>query len=174
MVESKQVNLLNLDDDAAMYERTIGFLSDAGYEQYEVSNFAKPGFKCRHNCNYWNHTNYLSFGPSAHSFWNGKRWWNLSNVVGYSDSLSNGVLPIAGEEMLSPTQWLEETIFLGLRSEGIHLPTYAQRFKKDLLAEFKTLIDGLLKDNLASIRNNRLSLTAKGFLLCDEICRSFR
>jgi len=174
MVEAKQVTPLAVDEDAEMYEETMNVLAKAGFEQYEVSNFARPGFKCRHNLAYWSHANYLSFGPSAHSFWNGKRWWNLSNVVGYSDSLSKGSLPVAGEEVLSSQQWLDETIYLGLRSEGIHLSTYAQRFHKDLLKEFKTTIDPLLADSLARVEENRLRLTSKGYLLCDEICRSFR
>jgi oxygen-independent coproporphyrinogen-3 oxidase len=174
MVEAKQVTPLSAEVDAAMYERTIDALSEAGFVQYEISNFARPEFKCRHNSNYWNHVPYLSFGPSAHSFWNGKRWWNLSNVVGYSDSLAKGVLPVAGEEVLTQQQWFDETIYLGLRSEGVHLPAFKQRFNRDLLEEFKTLVDGLLNDRLANIENNRLRLTSKGYLLCDEICHSFR
>jgi oxygen-independent coproporphyrinogen-3 oxidase len=167
------VTPLSVDEDAALYERTIEFLAHAGFEQYEVSNFAKPGFKCRHNNSYWNHENYLSFGPSAHSFWNGKRWWNLSNVVGYADSLRKGALPVAGEEILSQEQWFDETIFLGLRSEGIQLCSFQQRFHKNLLTEFKSLIDNLLHNNLAVIERDRLRLTPKGYLLCDEICRRF-
>ncbi|HEY6951224.1 MAG TPA: coproporphyrinogen III oxidase family protein, partial [Bacteroidota bacterium] len=174
MVEAKQVNLLDVDQDAAMYERTMEVLGEAGFEQYEISNFAKPGFKCRHNASYWNHVNYLSFGPSAHSYWNGKRWWNLSNVVGYSDSLAKGVIPIAGEETLSPQQWFDETIYLGLRSEGIHLNAFKERFQRDLLGDFRTYIDSLLAENLVRVEENVLRLTSKGYLLCDEICRSFR
>lgn len=174
MVQAKQVAPLNVEEDAAMYETTMETFSAAGYEQYEISNFALQGFKCRHNLTYWSHGNYLSFGPSAHSFWNGKRWWNLSNVVGYSESLEKGTIPIAGEETLSRQQWFDETIYLGLRSEGIHLPTYARRFQKDLLAEFKAVVDGLLSDNLARVEADRLCLTSKGYLLCDEICQTFR
>jgi oxygen-independent coproporphyrinogen-3 oxidase len=174
MVEAKQVTPLAVDEDAEMYEQTMTVLAKAGFEQYEISNFAKPGFKCRHNTTYWSHGNYLSFGPSAHSFWNGKRWWNLSNVNGYSDSLSKSAVPVAGEEVLSSQQWLDETIYLGLRSEGIHLPAFERRFHKNLLKEFKTIVDGLLSDNLASIEEQRLRLTSTGYLVCDEICRTFR
>jgi oxygen-independent coproporphyrinogen-3 oxidase len=174
MVEAKQVVPLSAEVDASMYERTIEVLSEAGYAQYEISNFALPGFKCRHNSNYWNHVPYLSFGPSAHSFWNGKRWWNQSNVTGYADALERGVFPVAGEEVLSRQQWLDETIYLGLRSEGIHLPAFKERFNLDLLEQFKALVDGLLTDHLANVDNDRLMLTRKGYLLCDEICRSFR
>lgn len=174
MVEAKQVTPLPVDEDAQMYEETMAFLAEAGYEQYEISNFAKPGFKCRHNLAYWSHRNYVSFGPSAHSFWNGKRWWNLSNVVGYTESLSKGHFPIAGEETLTRQQWFDETVYLGLRSEGIHLSLFEQRMQRNLLKEFKSTIDGLLTEDLARIEEDRLRLTAKGYLLCDEICQSFR
>lgn len=174
MVQAKQVTPLPVDEDAAMYEATMEMLAEEGYEQYEISNFAKPGFKCRHNVTYWEHRNYLSFGPSAHSFWNGKRWWNQSNVVGYAEFLGKAKLPVAGEEVLSTQQWFDETIYLGLRSEGIHLPSFEHRFQRDLLKEFKLTIDGLLTDHLARIEENRLRLTAKGYLVCDEICQAFR
>jgi oxygen-independent coproporphyrinogen III oxidase len=174
MVQLKQVNLLPVDVDAAMYETTMSVLTNAGFEQYEISNFAKTGFKCRHNIAYWSHQNYLSFGPSAHSFWNGKRWWNISNVVGYSDSLEKDQIPVAGQESLSTAQWFDETIYLGLRSEGIHLPTVQQRFHRDLLQEFNSVIEGLLTEHLASLQDDMVRLTSKGYLLCDEICQSFR
>ncbi len=174
MVQLKQVNQLPVEEDAAMYETTVNVLTDAGFEHYEISNFAKPGFKCRHNLAYWSHVNYLSFGPSAHSFWNGERWWNVSNVVGYSESLEKGRLPVAGQERLSTSQWFDETIYLGLRGEGIHLPTFQQRFHRDLLQQFRSVIDTLLTENLARIQQDRLRLTSKGYLLCDEICQSFR
>ncbi|HTP13256.1 MAG TPA: radical SAM family heme chaperone HemW [Bacteroidota bacterium] len=173
MVESKQVALLSVDEDAAMYERTVEFLDRAGFQQYEVSNFARPGYACRHNRSYWNHENYLSFGPSAHSFWNGKRWWNLSNVVGYSDALRKGTIPVAGEEVLAEEQWFDEVVILGLRSEGIVLHAFEQRFRKNLLTEFKSLIDDLTSNGLVAVERDRLRLTLKGYLLCDEICRRF-
>jgi oxygen-independent coproporphyrinogen-3 oxidase len=174
MVEAKQVTLLDVEDDAAMFEETVETLEGSGFLQYEVSNFAKPGYKCKHNLNYWNHENYLSFGPSAHSFWNGKRWWNFSNVVGYAELLRKDQLPVAGEEILTDQQWFDETVMLGLRSEGIDLVRYRKRFKKDLREQFKPLVDKLLEERLAKLAEDRLQLTAKGYLLCDEICRSFR
>ena len=103
MVQSKQVTLLDTDSDAELYEWTIDFLTSHGFEQYEVSNFAKPNFKCRHNINYWNHSNYLSFGPSAHSFWENERWWNVSNIAAYIEQLSTRTLPLSGGEHISKT-----------------------------------------------------------------------
>lgn len=174
MVQSNEVRLVDTEDDAALYEYTIEYLDHAGFTQYEVSNFSRPGYKCRHNVNYWNHENYLSFGPSAHSFWEGKRWWNLSNVVGYADMLARGLPPVAGEEVLTRQQWIDETVLLGLRGEGIDLEDFRNRFQKNLLTEYDVLIDGLVNDGLATIGGERLRLTMKGYLVCDEICRSFR
>lgn len=180
MVELKQVTPVDTETDAALYELTMGFLSRHGYEQYEVSNFARPGFRSRHNSTYWHHDGYLGFGPSAHSFWSGrgtdgvaKRWWNVANVVGYAERIERGVLPIIGEEMLSAEQLMEEEIFLGLRSDGIDIKGFRQRHGKDFVEEFRDIIDELLNTRLASFTGERLQLTSKGYLLCDELASRF-
>ena len=178
MVASKQISILSNEDDASLYEMTIGYLAERGFEQYEVSNFAKPGLKSRHNSNYWNHTNYLGFGPSAHSFWNTdegpQRWWNVPSIVGYLDRLSDGDLPVAGSERLSPGQIIDEEIYLGLRSEGIDIEGFRKRHGKDVTVEHRALVDDLLEHQLAVVENGRLRLTLAGYMVCDEICASFR
>ena len=179
MVQSKQVALLDADSDAELYEFTIDFLTSNGFEQYEVSNFALPAtlgktnFKCRHNINYWNHSNYLSFGSSAHSFWKNERWWNISNISAYIEQLSKRILPLAGGEHLTETKLMEETIFLGLRSEGIDIEQFRRRFAHDLILENSAIISELIQQGRARIEGGRLRLTAKGYLVCDEICQSF-
>lgn len=174
MVEAKQVTPLPVDEDAAQYELTMEFLEAHGYAQYEVSNFAKPGFKSIHNSNYWNHRNYLGFGPSAHSFWHGKRWWNVSNVVNYLDRVEANAVPVAGEEALTREQLMQEAIFLGLRSEGVDVAGFRRKFEKDLLTDYRPTIDALVENGLARMEDDRLRLTSKGYSLCDEICYSFR
>ncbi len=181
MVESKQVSTLNPEDDAALYEMTMDVLTRHGFEQYEVSNFARPGFRSRHNGNYWNHSNYLGFGPSAHSFWsddqellNAKRWWNISNVVGYSERLERGTLPLAGDEALGSSQLIDEAIMLGLRSDGIDVAGFRKRYASDFLDGHRARLAELERDNLAVFEGERLRLTSKGYLLCDEICLSLR
>ena len=174
MVEAKQVTPLPVEEDAALYELTMEFLGAHGYTQYEVSNFAKQGFKSLHNSNYWNHKNYLGFGPSAHSFWNGKRWWNVANIVNYLDRVEANAVPVAGEEILTQEQLMEEEIFLGLRSEGVDVAGFRRKFEKDLLADHRPTIDALVDNGLALLEDNRLRLTSKGYSLCDEICCSFR
>lgn len=181
MVESKQVSVLNTEQDAALYEMTMEFLSQHGFEQYEVSNFARPGFRSRHNANYWNHSNYLGFGPSAHSFWSegqplrsAKRWWNISNVVGYAERMERNALPLAGEEVLGTDQLIDEAILLGLRSDGIDVAGFTKRYGGEFLDGDRSRITDLEVRNLAVFEGDRLRLTPKGYLLCDEICLTLR
>jgi len=173
MVQNGQVTTLSPDVDAELYEMTISFLADHGYDQYEVSNFARSGYRSRHNGNYWNHTNYLGFGPSAHSFWNGKRWWNLANTGGYAEKLEANTFPVAGEEMLSESQMWEERIFLGLRSDGVDTVEVRNRFQKDLLKDHSLVLEELFSRRLATFDGRRLRLTSKGYAVCDEICQNF-
>ena len=173
MVQSKQVAPLPVEEDAELYEITMEYLTSQGYEQYEVSNFAKPGFRSRHNGNYWNHSNYLGFGPSAHSFWNSNRWWNIANVVEYAHRLEHGRLTVAGEERLSVEQLMEEEIFLGLRSGGIDAAGFRRRYERDFVEQHSSKIKELLNGNLARLSGEHFRLTPKGYLLCDEICSSF-
>ena len=83
MVLDGKVKIQDEDYDAELYELTIDFLESNGFSQYEVSNFSKEGYECIHNKAYWEYRDYLSFGPSAHSFVDGKRWWNFSSLKKY-------------------------------------------------------------------------------------------
>jgi oxygen-independent coproporphyrinogen-3 oxidase len=168
MVETKQVSTLPLNTEAEMYSVTMDCLRGAGFEHYEISNYAKPGFRSRHNCNYWNHSNYIGFGPSAHSFWGGKRWWNSSNINTYCDKISEGVVPVSGEELLTQTQCIDEAIMLGLRSDGIRLKRLKSSYGIDLLQD-SLMIEGLISERLAIVDDDAFRLTDKGYLLCDEI-----
>ena len=143
MVQSKRIMFLDSDNDAELYEFTMNFMISHSFVQYEVSNFAKANFKCQHNIKYWNHSNYLSFGPSAHSFWKNERWWNVSNITTYIEQLNKHILPLSGGEHLSETKLMEETIFLGLRSEGVDFKNFRQRFERDLSIENSSIISGI-------------------------------
>jgi oxygen-independent coproporphyrinogen III oxidase len=174
MVQSNQVVPINDDLDAELYECTIDFLASHGYDQYEISNFAKPDFQCLHNLNYWNHSHYLGFGPSAHSFLGSERWANISDVSDYIKQLRDGTLPIAENEHLTQSQLMEETIFLGLRSKGIDMEQFRHRFSRDLFTEYALKITELIRQGYARMDGNQLRLTSKGYVLCDEICQSFQ
>jgi len=105
---------------AAQYRWLMDELARAGYEHYEVSNYARPGHRSRHNEAYWLRRPYLGLGPSAHSFDGERRWWNVRSIDGYLDRLGAGELPIAGSEVLAPDEVAEETVMLALRrAEGL-------------------------------------------------------
>ena len=134
LLRSKQITPLPGDDEAGLYEFTMQRLGDAGYDHYEISNYSRPGFRCRHNLTYWEHQEYISFGPSAHSFRAPRRWWNVSNISTYLAKLSQGELPIAGEELLSGRELFEEKVMLGLRMGRLDLETTRRETGNDILA----------------------------------------
>lgn len=177
-----------------MYLFTMEFLNAKGYFQYEVSNYAKPALHSLHNQKYWDGSPYLGLGPSAHSFIQNKRFWNVRNLVKYQDCLEKGRLPVAEEEQVDSETRCFERIFLGLRQvHGLHLPSFEAEFgtsflKKHLqpLSKFFVqplqddqlildLTDGKLKmqSDLMEIENGFIRLTRKGFLLSDAICAEF-
>jgi len=175
MVETGRVTPVSTDTDAAMYEFTMSFLGANGYEQYEVSNYAREGFRCRHNMAYWSHLNYLGFGPSAHSFWRkpawteARRWWNIANIGTYNDRLLQGRLPVASEERVGVHDLINERIFLGLRSDGLDLAKVEKDFRFAFHDRQRMLIRELAERRLAVLDDGTLRLTPSGYLLCDEI-----
>lgn len=170
MVRSGQVSPLPAETEAAMYEQTMKFLAENGFGHYEVSNYSRPGWESRHNRNYWNHSNYLGFGPSAHSFWNGRRWWNFANLSTYINKLQGGIEPLAGEETLSREELFEEAIMLGFRSGGIDTEEIRIKYGVNLIRSGRiNIIDELVTAGLAVQWDHRITLTDKGYLLCDEI-----
>jgi oxygen-independent coproporphyrinogen-3 oxidase len=166
MVSAKLVTPKPVEEEAEFFEFTMAFLEAQGFEHYEVSNYAQPNFRSRHNYNYWRHENYLGFGPSAHSFWkNGtaRRWANKANLSHYCASLSQGQVPLALDETLTVEQLMIEKLFLGLRSDGINL-NEVDRSQLDF-----SLIDELRAAGLATFDGTTLRLSRSGYLLCDEI-----
>lgn len=178
MVKDKLVHPLPDEDDAEQYQITIDTLRENGYEQYEVSNFAHHGFECKHNINYWNHSNYISFGPSAHSFWKdspvtGKRWWNVRSVQSYCSDIDSGKYPVVGQEHIDEQKMFNEEVFLGLRSKGIDLRKVKNLFGKDILASHMALVNDLREENMITVSNDLIALTSNGYMICDEIAEKF-
>jgi len=174
MVRTKLITPNPADAEADLYEYTMETLASAGYEHYEVSNFARPGFRSRHNSNYWSHVNYLGFGPSAHSFWRlapreGKRWANGASLSGYCDALGQQRKPVAFEETVGAQELANEKIFLGLRSDGLDQDLLREEFGVDLSPGAREIIRQLVKEGRAVADGGVVRLTPKGFLVCDEI-----
>lgn len=97
------------------YTEAVGRLDRAGYHHYEISNWARPGFECRHNLKYWTGAPYRGFGISAHSFSGSRRYWNTASLAEYAMMLDSGRLPLSGEEQLTRNMRVEEAFLLGLR-----------------------------------------------------------
>jgi oxygen-independent coproporphyrinogen III oxidase len=171
LVDTKQISKQSEDIETQMFEDTISNLTSAGYRHYEVSNYALPDFESRHNNNYWNYTNYFGFGPSAHSFLDGKRWWNVRSIFSYYSRIDNGILPVEGEETLDRSQQISELIMLGLRSKGVNIFKLKNDLDFDFLKTFDETINLLIETRLGTLNGEYFSLTKKGILISDEISR---
>lgn len=174
MVKNKLVAPLPDEEDAELYEITIDTLTSHGYQQYEVSNFAQPGFLSRHNYNYWNHADYIGFGPSAHSFCkdsstSGRRWWNVRSIQSYCDALERNEFPESGNESIDRKKFFTEEIFLGLRSTGIDLKKLYPLYGEDVFSVKQNEIAEMEREGLLVRSQNIISLTSKGYAVCDEI-----
>lgn len=159
-----------IDDlTAKQLEILIQLLTDAGYQQYEVSNFAKPGFESRHNSSYWQRKNYLGIGPSAHSYNKESRQYNVRNNNTYVKSLTEGKLPFE-KELLTRDDQVNEYLLTTLRTRwGADLNTIRRDYNYDLLTHQKAYIENLLAKNLATLEHDSLKLTQKGKMMADKI-----
>ena len=169
MVLDGKVKMQSEDYDADLYEFTIDFLTQHGFNQYEVSNFARNGKECVHNNAYWRYKDYLSFGTSAHSFVDGKRWWNYSSLSFYNTAVLSKGNAVVGEEILSKNEMLDEYIMLALRSKGLDLMELKNLFGCNWFEQNKNFLNQLEEENFIISKNNLLSFTPKGYAICDEI-----
>jgi oxygen-independent coproporphyrinogen-3 oxidase len=164
-----KLTLVEDDMAARQLDVLIEALAKEGYEQYEVSNFCKPGFQSKHNSNYWRQKKYLGIGPSAHSYNRISRQFNISNNHLYVKSLKNGEVPFEIEQ-LSREDHINEYLLTTLRTcWGADLSRLKDEFNYDLLLEHKRLIDDLTKRQLAIVNQNFLILTKKGLFHADKI-----
>ena len=147
----------------------MDWMEQAGYEHYEISNFAKPGLRSKHNSSYWSGESYYAFGPAAHSF-NGKsRKWNIANNTSYIQSLEQDMIP-SEVETLTETQQLNEYIMTSLRTmEGLDLDYVKEKFGKD--KSNKVLAASNKYERTGKVRsvNSKIILTKEGKLFADGI-----
>jgi len=174
MVIDGKVKLQGDDYDADLYETTIKFLADNGFEQYEVSNFCKPGFESIHNNAYWHYKEYLSFGTSSHSFIDGKRWKNASSLKHYINLVETKNHAVVSEEVLTEELMLEEYVMLAMRSNGLSTKSLIEKFGSEWLEINSELINLLTKNDLITQSKGRLCFTPKGYAICDEILAKFK
>jgi oxygen-independent coproporphyrinogen III oxidase len=158
-----------LPSDDAMadaYELASGWLAEAGFEHYEISNWGRPGFRSRHNLKYWRREPYLGLGAGAHSFDGVRRWANAHEPAGYVASIEIGQLPTGQESTVSDREALEERIFLGLRQlDGIDLSLLAGAPDVRLRAR----IEQMRGDGLVIVEGGRLRLAPDRLAVSNEV-----
>ena len=166
LLQKEKIEQISEELSVEMYDVLIDKLSEAGLAQYEISNFAKPGFESRHNSSYWNETPYLGVGPSAHSYNLSTRSWNVSNVSQYVKSISKGILPLEEEQIDAITRY-NDLITTALRTkEGIYLNTLQEDYAQYLLEQSSEFIK---EGTIIKTSDNRLALTRKGYYISDAI-----
>ena len=174
--------------DRQMYDITRKSFTKSGYVQYEISNYAKPGYECIHNLKYWNREEYLGFGIGAASFIDEKRYSNITDINSYIDITSklmdevmdNKLINIdlsslyASFEKLDINDAKEEFMFLGLRKiQGISILDYKEKFNQEIYEQYSKEIEDNINKGLLILENNRLKLTTKGIDISNTVMSDF-
>ena len=164
------------DDDsiADAYLDAIDVLDSFGFHQYEISNFSRPGYACRHNLKYWLREPVIGFGLASHSFDGHLRYANFFEMEEYLLSLEKGRLPVLWRKVLKEKEALEETLFLGLRlNQGIQWSGLKRKYRDERLKMYEGLLHKLVSEGLVEWRESNVRLTPAGMLLSNEIFQQF-
>lgn len=168
----------------AMYDAAIEMLTAAGYAQYEISNFARPGYRSQHNQIYWRNEEYLGLGAAAYSYLNGCRYWNESSL----DAYLTAVIPVrvsnpdrdmypptvAGQEILKLEAAMGETVMMCLRlCDGLNLAWFRQRFGQAFEQAYAPQIARLIADGLIELTPTHVCLTPRGLRLANDVLQQF-
>ena len=169
MIAQHKKEAVDEDRQARHFMLLMQWMEEAGYEHYEISNFARPGFRSRHNTSYWQGKKYLGLGPSAHSFNGAARQWNIANNALYTQSLAKDLVPFE-EEKLDAVQRLNEYIMISLRTmEGIDLHRLEQQFGPAAHTTVIASLQPYLLRNQCTINDGHIVLTREGKLFADGI-----
>ncbi|MCP4782095.1 MAG: radical SAM family heme chaperone HemW [Fuerstiella sp.] len=169
-----QMNATPDELERDMYAAAISQFGSAGVPQYEISNFATPGYECRHNMVYWQADEYFAFGPGAARYINGVRSTNARNVSRWINCWLKGEAALQEAEQLSADEKIREAIFLGLRlAAGIDINGFRDRFGCDVVEIAKDSAERHLEDGLLEVSGNHLRLTSDGRFLADTVMADF-
>ncbi len=169
MIQLKKKEEVDPEKQARHFELLMQWSKESGYEHYEISNFAKPGFRSKHNSSYWQGKSYLGLGPSAHSFNGNERQWNVANNTLYLKSLELNIVPCE-KEVLTQEQKLNEYLMTSLRTtEGLSLKRVSDNWSKDAADAIKKDAAIFLAEGTMTASDDHLILTDEGKLLADGI-----
>lgn len=173
-LERGRMTVPDEDAMAELYEMGRERLQSAGYLQYEVSNFARPGHACRHNLGYWTDREWLGLGPSAHSYLDGDRFSNVESLDEYHRLVEGGAAPIAERETGTPDLRVREAVAFGLRTVGgVRLDALRLRYRLDPVARFRGPIERLTRDGWLVLEGDVLRSGRPGLALADELAAAF-
>lgn len=168
--------LPEIDDykDRNMYKAALGYLPTKGFKQYEISNFALPGFECKHNIGYWVLDEYLGVGAGAHSFIDGRRFSNTGDLGTYIRSLNDFKIPEVYSETIEKSEGISEYIILGLRLiDGINTVEFYEKYNQDIFSIYESEINECIEAGLLTSIDKRLKLTTKGLDFANKVFRKF-
>ncbi len=169
LIEKRKLPDVNADIQSQQFLDLMKWLAAAGYEHYEISNFAKPGFRSKHNASYWHGEKYIGLGPSAHSFNRASRQWNIANNALYIKHINTGN-DFYEKEILTPTQQLNEYIMTALRTiEGIDAGKVKNQFGETAYNNVITGVQKYISSGKVIKNNNHICLTNEGKLFADGI-----
>ncbi|SEM30272.1 oxygen-independent coproporphyrinogen-3 oxidase [Mesobacillus persicus] len=174
LMQRGKLRLPGEETEAQMYELLMDAMEKKGLKQYEISNFALPGFESYHNLTYWRNEEYFGFGAGAHGYVDGYRRSNYGPLKKYMEPLSKDLLPVMEKHLVTKAEQMEEEMFLGLRKiEGVSIRHFIEKFQVNPLELFQQEIDQLTTNKLIAVNENEISLTRKGRLLGNEVFQSF-
>lgn len=169
MLDTGKVKEIDEELSLTMFKELVCQLTDAGYEHYEISNFARPGYRSRHNNSYWHQVPYIGLGAAAHSFDLNSRQWNVADLKLYIEEINNGIIPMEREELDNDTTF-NDIITTALRtSDGIDLNALETRLGKRYRNTLISAAGKHLEQGLLEIRHDRLRLTAEGIFISDMV-----
>lgn len=169
MLDTGKVKEIDEELSLTMFKELVCQLTDAGYEHYEISNFARPGYRSRHNSSYWHQVPYIGLGAAAHSFDLNSRQWNVADLKLYIEEINNGIIPIEREELDNDTTF-NDIITTALRtSDGIDLNALETRLGKRYRNTLISAAGKHIEQGLLEIRHDRLRLTSEGIFISDMV-----
>ena len=157
-----------------MYERIMAEMEAHGLYQYEISNYARPGYESRHNLVYWNNEEYFGFGAGAHGYLGGVRQANIYPINKYIQTVEGGDYPVRSKTTLTEKERMEEEMFLGLRkTAGVSIDRFREKFGRNLLDIYGEQIERLVNRKLITITENSIRLTKAGKMVGNEVFMEF-
>ena len=173
-MERCELTPLDEDTSATLWVRTHEILAGAAYDHYEVSNFARPGYQCRHNLTYWRNGEYLGFGVSAASYWGGCRSVNVAEVDDYARRTAAGESVVGESECLPPAERRGETIMLALRmAQGVDLRRLRADFGDVAVDRLEPIAQEMAAAGLLHLSPDRWRPTLRGLLLNNRLAVAF-